>query len=186
MFGFARQSGGEIVVTSEVGRGSTFTLYLPRVAAPAQLVVDHEPEPLMDGHGTCVLVVEDNADVGNFAVQTLSDLGYTTLLATHGTEALAVLATGARRFDVVFTDVMMPGMSGIELGQEIRRLYPDLPVLLTSGYSQVLAQNGTHGFKLLHKPYSVEQLSRALRKAANSGAASASRNSLGADCNGRS
>ena len=62
---------------------------------------------------------------------------------------------------------MMPGMTGIELGQEIRRLYHDLPVVLTSGYSHVLAQNGTYGFELLHKPYSVEQLSQILRKAAS-------------------
>ena len=60
----------------------------------------------------------------------------------------------------------MPGMSGIELGQEVRRLYPDLPVVLTSGYSTVLAQNGTHGFELLQKPYSIDELSRVLRKAA--------------------
>ena len=59
----------------------------------------------------------------------------------------------------------MPGMSGLELGEEIRRRGIDLPVVLTSGYSHVLAQNGTHGFELLHKPYSIEQLSRVLRKA---------------------
>lgn len=66
----------------------------------------------------------------------------------------------------MFTDVVMPGMSGIELGQEIRRRFPLMPVLLTSGYSHVLAQNGNHGFELLHKPYSVEQLSRVLRRSA--------------------
>lgn len=78
--------------------------------------------------------------------------------------ALAALAADGERFDIVFSDVMMPGRSGIELGEEIRRQYPDLPVILTSGYSDVLAQNGHYGFELLHKPYSVEQLSRVLRK----------------------
>ena len=72
----------------------------------------------------------------------------------------------ANHFDVVFTDVVMPGMSGIELGQKIRSLYPDLPVVLTSGYSHVLAQNGTYGFELLHKPYSMEQASQVLQKSA--------------------
>lgn len=86
------------------------------------------------------------------------------VLANNAEEALAELARQANRFDVVFSDVVMPGMSGIELAQEIRRHHPDLPVLLASGYSHVLAQNGTYGFELLHKPYSVEQLSRLLRK----------------------
>jgi DNA-binding NtrC family response regulator len=66
----------------------------------------------------------------------------------------------------VFSDVVMPGMNGVELGHEVRRLYHDLPVVLTSGYSHVLSQTGTGGFELLHKPYSIEQLSRLLRKAA--------------------
>ncbi len=127
-----------------------------------------EPEPaaLVAGHGTRVLVVEDNVEVGSFATQSLAELGYRTVWAANAEEALAELAKGAARFDVVFSDVMMPGMSGIELGQEIRKLYHDLPVVLTSGYSHVLAQNGTYGFELLHKPYSVEQLSRVLRKVA--------------------
>jgi DNA-binding NtrC family response regulator len=62
----------------------------------------------------------------------------------------------------VFSDVVMPGMSGIDLAEEIRRRYPELPVVLTSGYSHVLAREGTHGFELLQKPYSIEQLSRTL------------------------
>ncbi|MCJ2133263.1 ATP-binding protein [Methylobacterium sp. J-026] len=167
VFGFAKQSGGEIRVASTVGQGTTFTLSLPRVAGMSRAgVVDSEPEPLVDGHGTSVLVVEDNVDVGTFATQALTELGYGTVWAADAEAALAELARSAARFDVVFSDVVMPGMDGIALGQEIRRLYHDLPVVLTSGYSHVLAQNGTYGFELLHKPYSVDQLSRVLRKAA--------------------
>lgn len=76
-----------------------------------------------------------------------------------------LMAKDCSRFNLVFSDVVMPGMSGLELGAEIRKLYPGIPVILTSGYSHVLAKNGTYGFELLHKPYSVEQLSRVLRKA---------------------
>jgi CheY-like chemotaxis protein len=166
VFGFAKQSGGEVAVESEVGVGTTFTLYLPRVADRGSEVEASEPELLMDGHGTCVLVVEDNAEVGTFAVQTLADLGYVTVLATNAKEALAELAKDADRFDVVFSDVVMPGMNGIDLAQHIRERHHDLPVLLASGYSHVLAENGTSGFELLHKPYSIEQLSRLLRKVA--------------------
>ncbi|WP_187276080.1 PAS domain-containing protein [Methylobacterium sp. WL116] len=165
VFGFAKQSGGEIRVQSTVGQGTMFVLYLPKVkAAPPS--PETEPEPLVDGHGTCVLVVEDNVDVGTFATQTLAELGYVTVWASDAEEALAELAADAARFDVVFTDVVMPGMNGIELAHEIRRRHHDMPVLLASGYSHVLAQNGTYGFELLHKPYSVEQLSRLLRKVA--------------------
>ena len=166
VYGFARQSGGEVRVNSDVGKGSVFTLYLPRATAVEQVQKADEPEALMDGHGTCVLVVEDNVEVGNFAMQTLADLGYKTVLANNAQEALVELAKNADHFDVVFSDVVMPGMSGIDLAHEIRRKYHDLPMLLASGYSHVLAQNGSYGFELLHKPYSIEQLSRLLRKVA--------------------
>ncbi len=164
VFGFAKQSGGDIFVESLEGHGSTFTLYLPQVAGEARAPATETDDAIALGEGACVLVVEDNADVGRFATQALSELGYNTVLAMNGLKALSELASCSDRFDVVFSDVMMPGMSGIELGQEIGRLYPAIPVVLTSGYSEVLAQTGTHGFELLHKPYSIDELSRALRK----------------------
>ena len=166
VIGFATQSGGDVSVDSVVGAGTTFTLYLPRAAAPGEPVPAIETDAMVDGHGTRVLMVEDNVDVGSFAVQSLNDLGYVTVLALNAKAALAELAAGADRFDLVFSDVVMPGMSGIELAQDIRRLYPTLPVVLTSGYSHVLAQSGTHGFELLYKPYSIEQLSRILNRTA--------------------
>ena len=166
VFGFAKQSAGEIRVESRVGRGTTFTLYLPRTSEAAKTAEESEPEALMDGHGTSVLIVEDNTDVGTFTNQALTELGYRTVWATDAEAALSELAKGDGRFDVVFSDVVMPGMNGIDLAREIRRRHRDLPVVLTSGYSHVLAENGTYGFELLRKPYSIEQLSRVLRKAA--------------------
>ena len=166
VFGFVKQSGGEVAVDSLVGQGTTFTLYLPRTLEPLGRGAEGlDDAPLMDGHGTRVLVVEDNAAVGAFTTQTLQELGYGTVLAGNADQALAALSEDDGRFDVVFSDVVMPGMNGVDLGQEIRRRFPDLPVVLTSGYSHVLAESGAHGFELLHKPYSVEQLSRVLRKA---------------------
>ena len=165
VFGFAKQSGGDIFAESREGYGSTFTLYLPQVVGEDRDVAsDATVDALSTGEGACVLVVEDNADVGMFATQALSELGYSTVFAMDGPKALVELTSCSGRFDVVFSDVMMPGMSGIELGQEIGRLYPAIPVILTSGYSEVLAQTGTHGFELLHKPYSIDELSRVLRK----------------------
>ena len=166
VFGFARQSGGEVVVASKVGEGSTFTLYLPRVAGDGgaqQRVV--EDAPPLDGQGMSVLVVEDNTEVGKFAVDALAELGYRTTLVINATHALEELAVGADRYDVVFTDVVMPGMTGVELAQEIRRHYADLPVVLTSGYSHGLSESSSDGLELLQKPYSMEHLSRVLQKA---------------------
>ncbi|MBA8915124.1 PAS domain S-box-containing protein [Methylorubrum thiocyanatum] len=165
VFGFAKQSGGEVTVESALGDGTTFTLYLPRVAASRAAGPVEEPEALADGHGTRVLVVEDNLDVGSFAEQALRELGYDTVWAIDAEKALAEIERAPSRFEVVFSDVMMPGMNGVELAGEIRRRRPDLPVVLTSGYSDVLAAEGTHGFDLLRKPYSVADLSRILRRA---------------------
>jgi CheY-like chemotaxis protein len=112
-----------------------------------------------------ILVVEDDERVGEFSTEALHDLGHETTLVASGSEALELLGEDDLRFDVVFTDVMMAGMSGLELAQAIRASHPGLPVLLTSGYSEVIAKEGTFGFPLLRKPYSVDALSRALRKA---------------------
>ena len=132
------------MVASEVGKGSTFTLYLPRVPGddrPQRVAA--EDAPPVDGHGMSVLVVEDNIEVGTFASDALTELGYATTLVDNAMDALAELTRNAERFDVVFSDVVMPGMTGIELAQEIRRRHFDLPVVLTSGYSHVLSQNGS-------------------------------------------
>jgi CheY-like chemotaxis protein len=164
VYGFAKQSGGELHVESSVGRGTTFTLYLPKAQAkPTSLPTASSAEAGLPEPGRRnVLLVEDNIQVGEFAKQLLEDLGYTAAWADSAQAALRILEK-ANRFDVVFSDVVMPGMSGVELGQEIRRRWPNLRVILTSGYSHVLAKDGARGFDLLHKPYSVEGLSKALR-----------------------
>jgi PAS domain S-box-containing protein len=165
--GFAKQSGGEIKVTSVVGKGSTFTIYLPQAerAVGGVEVADIHAEAAMSGRGHHVLVVEDNVEVGQFSTELLKDLGYAVKWAVNAREALAVLAEDELAFDLVFSDVIMPGMNGVELATVIRERYPGLPVVLTSGYSSVLAENAHHGFELIQKPYSVEALSRTLRKA---------------------
>lgn len=165
VYGFAKQSGGEIIVESEPGEGATFTMYLPRVAASEATVsptMNEVPEIAAEG---CVLVVEDNEQVGTFASELIGELGFETSWAPNAEAALQMLEKESGQFAAVFSDVVMPGKSGIELAREISSRWPELPVVLTSGYSHVLAQSGTHGFELLQKPYSVEGLTRVLRKA---------------------
>ena len=165
--GFAKQSGGEIVAASALGEGSTFTIYLPQAEAPsghADIASAHL-EATASGRGHRILVVEDNEEVGRFSTELLQDLGYATRRADNAKQALALIAADRWAFDLVFSDVIMPGMNGVELATIIRAQHPHLPVVLTSGYSSVLAENAHHGFEVIQKPYSVEALSRALRKA---------------------
>ena len=164
VYGFAKQSGGEVSVDSIVGHGTTFTLFLPRVAAQLGKATMDQLAEEAQGRGE-ILVVEDNEQVGAFSTDLLSELGFTTTWAPNADVALRLIAENPRHFAAVFSDVVMPGMNGVELGLEIRRREPGLPVILTSGYSHVLALEGSHGFELLHKPYSIEDLTRVLRKA---------------------
>ncbi|WP_063682873.1 hybrid sensor histidine kinase/response regulator [Bradyrhizobium stylosanthis] len=166
-FGFAKQSEGDIAVTSAQGEGATFTIYLPQAQSPT---ADKEAAALTSeaattGRGYRVLVVEDNDDVGQFSTELLEDLGYVTRRVANANAALAILGENEFAVDLVFSDVIMPGMNGVELAGIIRERYPGLPVVLTSGYSNVLAENAHRGFELIQKPYSVESLSRILRKA---------------------
>jgi len=166
VFGFAKQSGGDVDVSSVVGKGTTFTLYLPEeTMAPASTAggdVDVLGSPV--GAGQRVLVVEDNIEVGRFCTQILQDLGYVTEWAANAEEALDRLGVDGGGFDVVFSDVVMPGMGGVALAETLRERLPALPVVLASGYSHVLARSNDHGFELLHKPYSAEQLARILQR----------------------
>ena len=165
VFGFVKQSGGELTVDSRPGRGTEFTLYLPRtheLPAPAAAVPEVSDH---DGRGARILVVEDNLQVGEFSTQTLADLGYSIQWAVTASEALDILARQPQHFQAVFSDVVMPGMNGVELAREIRRRHPHLPVILTSGYSPALVQGDTQGFTFLQKPYSVDSLASIVSKA---------------------
>jgi signal transduction histidine kinase/CheY-like chemotaxis protein len=167
VFGFAKQSGGNVDVASTIGQGTVFTLYLPQV----------EPEEGFEGEVQTVsslipdtaqrriLIVEDNLEVGRFANQILQDLGYQTTWATQGEQALELAGPDAMAFDAVFSDVVMPGITGVTLARELRRRRPGLPVILTSGYSEELAESGYEGLEFLAKPYSADQVSRILAKA---------------------
>ncbi|WP_085675957.1 MULTISPECIES: ATP-binding protein [unclassified Pseudomonas] len=167
VFGFAKQSGGDVKVSSIQGQGTRFTLYLPQVPAQAAELAgpadDHaKAQPI--GEQRHVLVVEDNPDVGNFTAQILQDHGYRISWASSAEEALTLLEGPNGDFDAVFSDVVMPGMGGLALARLLRQQRPRLPVILTSGYSEAIAEGGHQGFAFLAKPYSAEQVCQMLGK----------------------
>lgn len=121
--GFAKQSGGDIAVRSTIGQGSIFTIFLPRSEAPSEAIQSPAGHPdAIGGQGHRILVVEDNAEVGRFSTELLEDLGYATEWARSADEALLILAKEEFSFDLVFSDVVMPGMNGVELVTIIRKL----------------------------------------------------------------
>ena len=157
VFGFTKQSGGEVAVESRLGEGTTFTLYLPRA------LLDAENRVASLGKGNArILLVEDDRSLGEQVRDMIIDLGHAPLLVTNSEDALSALANGAGEFEVVIIDVMLPGMSGIDLSEEIRRLYPNLPFILVSGYNDIILRQGVKGCSLLQKPYSADELSQAL------------------------
>lgn len=166
VYGFIKQSGGEIKVESRVGGGTKFQLLLPaHDEGPRDATERCSVEPMRTGGR--ILVVEDNADVRSFALALLHDLGFQAELAENASVALEKLSVDSA-FDVIFSDVVMPGMSGIEFGKLVRERFPSIPVVLTSGYSHVLVEEGRHGFPLLQKPYAADDLARALQEAQGS------------------
>ena len=163
VYGFAHQSGGTVSVTSELGRGTTISIYLARcnVAAMAPPQLDG-PKNVGIAEGT-ILVVEDNPEVADVSATLLEQIGYRVLRAGNAIEALERIE-GGDRIDLVFSDIVMPnGMNGIHLAQELTERYPTIRVLLTTGYSDVAAAGETR-FPILRKPFELPALEQAIRE----------------------
>jgi CheY-like chemotaxis protein len=167
VYGIVTDSGGAIDVASEIGRGSTFEIYLPRAVAPA-VVAEAADEPVPRGTGERVMLVDDEEPLTVMTAEVLTQLGYEAAPFTDGRAALEALEEAPETFQVVVTDEVMPVLTGTELARRIRRVRPDLPVLLLSGYSgPILTQQalGAGVNELLRKPVHSRELAAALARA---------------------
>ncbi|WP_242187357.1 PAS domain-containing sensor histidine kinase [Sphingomonas sp. CARO-RG-8B-R24-01] len=162
IYGFARQSGGQVRITSELGQGSTICLYLPQHVGDA---VPHDEPPVsgaipVKGRGT-ILLVDDEASIRHLIDEILDELGYTVIGAADGAAGIKVLQSGAK-IDLLITDVGLPnGMNGRQVADLARLLRPDLKVLFVTGYAEHAALGDKHletGMELLTKPFSLHQL----------------------------
>jgi len=166
VYGFVNQSGGRVTIRSVVGEGSAITIYLPRwtgAMAPKAPAWTAGPLPRARD-GEAVLVVEDEANVRRLSVDTLRELGYDVIEAADGAQALARLADGPTA-DLLFTDIVMPGMNGVELAEQACAVRPDLKVLYTTGYARDASGAEAVQAALLPKPFTIEQLARRVRQA---------------------
>ncbi len=167
VYGFAKQSGGHARIYSEIGHGTTVSLYLPQVADAGAAEEERETvEESPMGRGETILVVEDDPRVRLLTTTRLEQLGYTVQEATDGPDALTQLEQ-AVHVDLLFTDIVMPGgMTGDELARRAAEIQPDIKVLFTSGYAEAAMHgngNLANGAGLLRKPYKLADLAQKVR-----------------------
>ena len=166
VYGFVNQSGGHVNIDSEIGKGTTIKLYLPRCYPPEQPVTAPDKIDLPVANGETILVVEDDDDIRAIAATLLESLNYKILMAPDGNAALSILKT-VPRVDLLFTDVILPsGTSGPKIAAEAKKQNPAVKVLYTSGYSQLAAldQIELGENKLIEKPYRKSDLARMVRQ----------------------
>jgi signal transduction histidine kinase len=162
VYGFGSQSGGDVQIDSVIGMGTTVTILLPCSGETGSAAAVEETGKPLRGRVGRILLVEDNDEVGEFAEQLLVEMGHEVRRVRSGEHALRM--AGSEIFDAVFTDVVMPGMSGLELAGKLAGLRPDLPVILTTGYSDEIARSGAGGRPIILKPYRPETLAAAINQ----------------------
>ncbi len=167
VYGTVKRSGGGILVFSEPGRGATFEIYLPRLEQALVKPAILSPRRKPDGGSETILIVEDDSSLRWLTVQILAQFGYTVLEAGDGSQALAVAKERAGDIDILLTDVVMPGCNGRQLARQVEQLYPQIKVLLMSGYTaEIVAQQDGKELALpfLEKPFTPEELGLKVRE----------------------
>jgi signal transduction histidine kinase/ActR/RegA family two-component response regulator len=165
IFGFARESGGDVVIDSAVGAGSTVSLYLPRSNREVESALVAAPgmdEAVPGAAGTAILVVEDDPRVSRSTVGALEELGYRPIACSGGREALEILEREGGRIELVITDIMMPEMTGPELVREATARWPSTAILYVTGYVGEAGSEELSGHDILRKPFTVAALAVAV------------------------
>jgi PAS domain S-box-containing protein len=166
VYGFARRSGGTAMAKSELGHGTTVTIFLPRSHGKIEVPLEEDVSLYAAPAGTTVLVVEDNHDVRAVTVSLLEQLGYQTIAVEHAAAALDALAF-SQPISIIFSDVVLPGeIDGLLLAGTVKARYPDIPIVLTTGYTRVFEAEPE--FPVLRKPYQISALGRIIREALDS------------------
>jgi CheY-like chemotaxis protein len=163
VYGVVKQTGGFVWVTSEVGRGTTFDIYFPQVEAPLRKPSKPYVASATSEGSETILLVEDDVALRAAAGEFLELRGYTVLAACDGAEAIRVCERHAGDIDAILTDLVMPGMDGIELAKVVSVRYPDICVLYMSGYTDRSMEGRRAGTILLQKPFALSDLACKLR-----------------------
>jgi PAS domain S-box-containing protein len=166
VYGVVKHNGGRIAIESEPGRGTTFRILFPRVEVPAERV-EKAAQLSPSGGGETILLVEDQVEVRRFASTSLRSFGYRVIEASNGDEALRLHRAASAPIDLVLTDVIMPGITGVELSHRLQTLNPGLKIILVSGYADsVILRHGVleSGIAFLQKPYSAAALAVKIRE----------------------
>jgi two-component system cell cycle sensor histidine kinase/response regulator CckA len=167
VYGIVKQSGGNIWVYSDLGKGTTFKIYLPRVDEPLEERVEKVEEKELPRGSETILIVEDEDEVRKVAVRILSGQGYKVLEAPQGIDAFLISAEHEGPIHLLLTDVVMPKMSGRELAESLASLRPGIKVLYMSGYTDnTIVHHGVldKGMNYIQKPFTVEGLLRKVRE----------------------
>jgi PAS domain S-box-containing protein len=167
VYGIVKQSDGYIWVYSELGHGTTFKIYLPRLDAPVEETVEETAAPAVSRGAETILLVEDEEQVRELATEFLRGAGYRVLNARNGNEALAVCATEPAGIQLVLTDIIMPGMNGRELVEQLHARYAPMKVIYLSGYTdEAVTGHGIlpHGHAFLQKPFRLSDLAHKVRE----------------------
>lgn len=166
VFGIMKQNHGFIELESEPGKGSCFKLYFPRNVQAGDMPENGQPVDGPPGAGT-VLLVEDDEMVRNMTASMLERLGYSVIALESSQQAISFCQGGLHKPDLLFIDVVMPKMSGVELSQRIKAIYPDIKTLFMSGYSSLIRDDKgviQHGLNFIQKPFSKNDLARKIEE----------------------